>query len=542
MSNPQTHIPLASGKSVPPLLLTVAEASDWATHATGRRVESGNIMYLVNYGRVRNAGGNGRVMVALDELEAYYQSKDSGNGAQQHTRDDGLNWRLSFDEYRESERTKHVHRLHPYKGKFIPQLVEYFLDRRTDTFKTESWFSPGETVLDPFCGSGTTLVQANELGLHAIGVDISEFNAWISNAKVSRYNVDAVAECGAAIANGLAQDATSSPYSAFDSEYSDWLSEFNGIHFPGTEFKRQVREGHINERAFANQRLHEVVYRYFDLANEHRVDVGLNKVGGFLDRWYLKPVRSELALVKSEISAIEDDATRRVLSVVLSRTARTCRATTHADLATLVQPVWAPYYCKKHGKMCRPLLSSVRWWNRYYKDTVRRLTEFAGVRTDTEQTCLTEDARYIDWSAALCDSNPVLSSNITAGNVKGIFTSPPYVGLIDYHEQHAYAYELLGFGRRDESEIGPMSNGQSRAARNAYVSGVSDVLVNSKRVLSPDCNIFVVANDKFGLYEEIASRSGLQIVNQYHRPVLHRTEKDRSPYSETIFHMRFQGG
>ena len=31
---------------------------------------------------------------------------------------------------KEAETTKHVHRLHPYKGKFIPQLVEYFLDSR----------------------------------------------------------------------------------------------------------------------------------------------------------------------------------------------------------------------------------------------------------------------------------------------------------------------------------------------------------------------------------------------------------------------------
>jgi len=30
---------------------------------------------------------------------------------------------LSFAEVPESERTKHVHRLHPYLGKFIPQLV-----------------------------------------------------------------------------------------------------------------------------------------------------------------------------------------------------------------------------------------------------------------------------------------------------------------------------------------------------------------------------------------------------------------------------------
>jgi len=76
-----------------------------------------------------------------------------------------LNWHER--DLPERERTKHVHRLHPYLGKFIPQLAEIFLRK---------YFKPGDTILDPFAGSCTTLVQANELGINSIGIDISAFN------------------------------------------------------------------------------------------------------------------------------------------------------------------------------------------------------------------------------------------------------------------------------------------------------------------------------------------------------------------------------
>ena len=76
-----------------------------------------------------------------------------------------LSW--SERELPERARTKHVHRLHPYLGKFIPQLVEVLLSR---------YFLPGGRVLDPFAGSGTTLVQSLESGLDATGVDIAAFN------------------------------------------------------------------------------------------------------------------------------------------------------------------------------------------------------------------------------------------------------------------------------------------------------------------------------------------------------------------------------
>ena len=123
--------------------------------------------------------------------------------------------------------------------------------------------------------------------------------------------------------------------------------------------------------------------------------------------------------------------------------------------------------------------------------------------------------------------------------IKGIFSSPPYVGLIDYHEQHAYSYEIFGFDRKDELEIGPLSNGQGKEARDSYIRGIAKVLKNCKKYLQKDYDIFLVANDKFDLYPDIAQLVKMKIVNRFKRPVLNRVEKDRSnAYSEIIFHLK----
>ncbi|HMS34218.1 MAG TPA: DNA methyltransferase, partial [Ignavibacteria bacterium] len=170
--------------------LSIKEASKWASKYLGKNVTPSNISYLIQYGRIRKIGDNGSSQVSEKDLIEYYKSY---NGSREILFKDklgeDLNWALSFDQYKESETTKHVHRLHPYKGKFIPQLVEYFLDNHTDSFKKEIYFKEGDIVLDPFSGSGTTVIQACELGIHGIGIDISAFNSLIGSSKVSKYNL-----------------------------------------------------------------------------------------------------------------------------------------------------------------------------------------------------------------------------------------------------------------------------------------------------------------------------------------------------------------
>ncbi|MFB6185610.1 MAG: DNA methyltransferase, partial [Halobacteriaceae archaeon] len=75
------------------------------------------------------------------------------------------------------------HGIHEYTGKFYPQLVSSIfslldLDR-------------GDTVMDPFCGSGTTLYQGRLESLNTVGIDINPFSIYLSRAKIGTFEVDA---------------------------------------------------------------------------------------------------------------------------------------------------------------------------------------------------------------------------------------------------------------------------------------------------------------------------------------------------------------
>ena len=119
-------------------LITIKEASLFATEYIGKNVTTSNIMYLVQYGKVKKYGENGSTMICKTDLISYYKSTNGKREIEWKEKlGNDLNWALSFDNLKEADTTKHVHRLHPYKGKYIPQLVEYFLASHIDKFKTK---------------------------------------------------------------------------------------------------------------------------------------------------------------------------------------------------------------------------------------------------------------------------------------------------------------------------------------------------------------------------------------------------------------------
>ena len=208
-----------------------------------------------------------------------------------------------------------------------------------------------------------------------------------------------------------------------------------------------------------------------------------------------------------------------VLRVVLARAARSARRTTHFDLDFPREPQLEPYWCYKHRRECRPVETASQFLRRYTLDTLARLKEFGRVRTRGRvATVVHGDVR----------------EERLRRRFDGVLTSPPYPGLIDYHEQHRYAYELLGLDDRRELEVGAAAAGTSRAALAAYVDGIVAALSNCKRVLRRGAPVLIVVNDRRELYPEILAGSGLVLEERLRRHVNRRTGRRAGEFFEDV--------
>ena len=467
-------------------LITISEAAE----TVGKTVH--NIRYYIDYKRIgkykpdgtklNQKAKNGELRVSLQELKSFLELIDQGNSHHHH---EGLDAELGFYNLPERERTKHVHRIHPYLGKFIPQLVEWFLTK---------YFKGNDIILDPFMGSGTTLVQGNELKMHTVGVDISEFNCRIAKVKTNQYDLDKLKNEVLEIENRLTQ-------------FSNRLL---------TQDPKQIQ-------IFPEAKMDEL-----------KKSLLSNVESEYLKTWFAERTLFEMMYYKRLITEFEY---QDLLTVLLSRATRSCRLVPHYDLATPKKPIepGKEYWCRKHNKNCKPIEQLLVKIHNYSMDTVRRISQFHNLRSDKSISVLLGDSTKINLQEKL--------KKAPFGNRKidGIYTSPPYVGQIDYHDQHIYAYELFGIKRNDGKEIGPKKSGKSIKAKENYVNGISAVFSNMNQFLKDDAKIFIVANDRFNLYPTIAEKSGLEIVKEHHRAVTKRTEQGNNPYQETIFYMKKKG-
>ena len=113
--------------------------------------------------------------------------------------------------------THHLtHNLHRYSSKFIPQIPARAISLLTE---------PGDLVVDPYCGSGTTLLESALLGRKAIGVDLNPLAVLIARVKTTPIPESTLTELVNTLANALATGGVDDEFPLFQALAAEEVSK-----------------------------------------------------------------------------------------------------------------------------------------------------------------------------------------------------------------------------------------------------------------------------------------------------------------------------
>lgn len=158
-------------------------------------------------------------------------------------------------DFRSSDTKEYTHCFHTYPAMMIPQIARKLLNQ---------YGVEGEWLLDPYCGTGTSLVEASLFGMHSVGCDINPLVRLIATAKL-----------------------TSIPMKTLDSEQKRLNDAL---------FKIQFRTGNVPEAQIP------------DIPN--------------LYYWFSEEVIKQLAYLLTLINKIEDKTVRNFIMIAFSETVR----------------------------------------------------------------------------------------------------------------------------------------------------------------------------------------------------------------------------
>jgi DNA modification methylase len=107
---------------------------------------------------------------------------------------------------------RHSHLIHPYPAKLLVHIPYFFLANSILT-------APGNTVLDPFCGSGTVLLESLLARRSAIGADVNPLARLISRVKTSPPDPAKLIRVTEKLRNRIRKDSGVSPPDVVNLDY-----------------------------------------------------------------------------------------------------------------------------------------------------------------------------------------------------------------------------------------------------------------------------------------------------------------------------------
>ena len=349
--------------------------------------------------------------------------------------------------------TSCTHGLHTYPARMHPATAHALLGL---VIPGSAPADRPAVVLDPFCGSGTVLVEACRAGARAIGVDANPLAVAIARAKT-------------------------------------WL-----VPCPRRDQLREVAHSIANRALAEGKAARRAGYEPPPLRAPRGVDP--EERNRRLTEWFAPHVRRELEGLAAAIDELEarDRELAEILTVVLSSILyKVSRRASDTDATRVERRIGrgqaARLFRDRVDRLVRGLATLARGHHRATASSSAPPPNLSGgLRPEVH----IGDARHLD------DLGGPAPSGIGTGSIDVIVTSPPYAGTYDYADQHRLRLDFLGIPASDleRSEIGARrhfsGDGEARRrARRRWTRAFSAALGEIERVLAPGGQAVLMIGD-----------------------------------------------
>ncbi|QDZ15872.1 TRM11 family SAM-dependent methyltransferase [Humibacter ginsenosidimutans] len=289
----------------------------------------------------------------------------------------------------------YTHRLFRYPAKFHPPVVDALLKRYTTS---------GGLVLDPFCGSGTTLVEAAVNGRRSAGSDVDPLAVAIAHAKSRQYDVEVVQKTAQRLTDRLAE--VERPLSAYE--------DFKFTDLDESEYAKEIGDLWVPQ-----------IPKLF--------------------HWFRRYVVVDLAQLHGMIAAVEHEGARELLLIVF---AAIIRNSSNADPVP-VSGLEVTSHMKRLDEEGR-LVNPFALYRKKLASALLSIREYADA--------LVDDALVPEVFE--CDATELTLKQ----KADAIITSPPYHSAVDYYRRHQLEMYWLGLtaGQSERLELLPKYIGRSR--------------------------------------------------------------------------------
>lgn len=330
-----------------------------------------------------------------------------------------------------SEGERLTHYLFKYPAKFHPPVVRYLIEQYTKR---------GDVILDPFCGSGTLLVEAAVSGRSAIGTDIDPLAVFIARVKTHRYKMPALRAAASKVLDHLEEIARP------DKEYV--RRQFDDIS-PAT-VERTIRKERLKVPAIPN------LFHWF----RKYVVVDLGRIITYLDRAQLAETHRDFFLLC-------------FASII--------RAASNADPVP-VSGVEVTSHMKrrdKEGRIVNPVKLFAMRVNKSLADV-----EAYQVKANADVRLRATQADATAFSARLRE------------RPDAVITSPPYNMAVNYYRRHLLEMYWLGLTESHEDRLAllPKYIGRDKVAKKHPF--VSDEEIDTPQVKSWEAQIRKVHSER----------------------------------------------